>query len=66
MDEIAVKLLLDERAISRTVIRYATGVDSRNWELYRARPLGMCLRAQRRKVLGTSCVDWTGPGRQTL
>lgn len=30
------KLMWDERAISRTVIQYATGVDTRNWELYRA------------------------------
>lgn len=36
MDEAAVKLMLDERAISRTVIQYATGVDTRNWALYRA------------------------------
>jgi 3-phenylpropionate/cinnamic acid dioxygenase small subunit len=34
MDESALKMLLDERAISRLLCNYATGVDTRNWPLY--------------------------------
>lgn len=30
------QLMMDERAISRTVIQYATGIDMRDWTLYRA------------------------------
>ena len=29
------QLVADEREISQTVIQYATGVDMRDWELYR-------------------------------
>lgn len=35
MDEAMLKLLLDERAISRVLDQYATGVDTCNWALYR-------------------------------
>ena len=36
MDESKVQFLLDRMEISDTVIRYATGIDIRNWEMYRS------------------------------
>ena len=35
MDESKLKLVLDRMEISDTVIRYATGVDMKDWDLYR-------------------------------
>jgi hypothetical protein len=36
MDEAMLKKILDRMEISDTVIRYATGVDMRDWETYRS------------------------------
>ena len=36
MSDEALHMLLDRQAISDTVIRYATGIDMRDWEAYEA------------------------------
>jgi len=36
MDEAKLQMLIDRAAISDTVIRYATGIDMRDWQTYRS------------------------------
>ncbi len=36
MNDDALRMLLDRQAISDTVLRYATGIDMREWEAYRS------------------------------